>query len=61
MTNLCILIFPIEKSLTKTMFCFAEKGATEVPSCSEKLVLLENGLGDKRVSFPVSATAANVK
>jgi hypothetical protein len=43
------------------MFCFAEKGATEVPSCSEKLVLLENGLGDKRVSFPVSATAANVK
>ncbi|XP_028415158.1 uncharacterized protein LOC114538207 isoform X2 [Dendronephthya gigantea] len=50
-----------EKCLTKTMFCFAERGATEAPSCSEKLELLENGLGEKRVSFPVSATAAAVK
>ena len=59
MTNL--LIFPIEKFLTRTMFCFAKKGATEAPSSSEKLVLLENGLGEKRVSFLVSTTAANVK
>ncbi|CAB4029344.1 G2 M phase-specific E3 ubiquitin- ligase, partial [Paramuricea clavata] len=38
-----------------------EKGAMETPSCSEKLELHQNGLGEKRVSFPVSASAAGVK
>ena len=43
------------------MFCFAEKTADKAPSSSLKMKLLQNGLREKRVSFPVSATANTVK
>ena len=43
------------------MFCFADKEAQESPSPVEKLKLHRNKLGEKRVSFLVSANAAGVK
>ncbi len=33
----------------------------ETPSSSDKLELHSNGLGEKRVSFPISASASRVK
>lgn len=43
------------------MFCFADKETQESPSPVEKLELHRNKLGEKRVSFPVTANAAGVK
>ena len=43
------------------MFCFADKEARESPSPVEKLELHRNKLGEKRVSFAVTANATGVK
>jgi hypothetical protein len=51
----------VEKTITKTMLCLANKNQMHVPTTTEKLTLLENGLGEKRISFPVSAMDAAVK
>ena len=45
---------------TKTMFCLA-KHQPKVPTTAEKLSLIENRLGEKRISFPTSATDTAVK
>ncbi len=47
--------------MTKTMFCLANKNQKQVPTTTEKLVLKENGLGEKRIAFPTGATDAAVK
>ena len=51
----------LERKITRTVFCLADKNQTEVPTMSEKLQLLENGLGEKQISFPASANEVAVK
>ena len=43
------------------MYCLANKDQTTTSSPEEKLKLLRNGLGEKRVAFPVSASSDAVK
>ena len=43
------------------MYCLANKDQTTTHSPEGKLKLLRNGLGKKRVAFPVSATSDAVK
>ena len=35
------------------MFCLCNKNQTHVPTSAEKLELMENGLGEKRIAFAV--------
>ncbi|XP_028401094.1 uncharacterized protein LOC114524163 [Dendronephthya gigantea] len=49
------------KTITKSIFCLARKDQTQVSSASEKLQLHENGLGEKRISFPSTASSGEVK
>ena len=55
------LSIDVVKSITKTMFCLANKHQTIAPSTAEKVTLHRNGLGEKRVSFPSTASSAVVK
>jgi hypothetical protein len=51
----------IEKTITRTIVCLADKDENNVPSSLLKLQLNNSGLGEKRVAFPVSAKSDGVR
>jgi len=50
-----------EKTITRTFFCLAEREQLTVPTSRDKLVLRENGLGEKKVQIPANASKETVK
>ena len=56
-----IILHYIEKTITKTIVCLANKDEDKVPSSLYKLQLANSGLGEKRLEFPVCAKADGVR
>ena len=59
--SMSICLFFKEKTITRTMFCLADKEQLCTPSCAQKLQLFQNGLGEKRVVIPSLASKTIVK
>lgn len=53
--------FRQKKNITRTFVCLAEREQLTVPTSREKLVLRENGLGEKKVQIPANASKEKVK
>ena len=55
------LQFPTEKTITRTFVCLAGCDQLTVPTNREKLLLKENGLGEKKLQIPTNASKEQVK
>lgn len=50
-----------EKTITRTFVCLAGRDQLTVPTNREKLLLKENGLGEKKLQIPTNASKEQVK
>lgn len=55
------LQFSTEKTITRTFVCLAGRDQLTVPTNREKLLLKENGLGEKKLQIPTNASKEQVK
>ena len=55
------LQFSTEKTITRTFVCLAGRDQLTVPTNREKLLLEENGLGEKKLQIPMNASNEQVK
>ena len=55
------LQFSTEKTITRTFVCLAGRDQLTVPTNREKLLLKENGLGEKKLQIPTNASKEQVQ
>ena len=56
-----VYLFSAEKNISRNFVCLAERNQDRVPTNREKLVLRDNGLGEKKVAIPVTASKDDVR